>query len=416
MVTLQGVLGLVVFVGIGVLLSEQRRAIRWRSVGIGVGVQLVLAVVLVKAPIVRDVLAWMSDAVRLIEEASLAGASFMFGYLAGGPTPFEVTDGGANFIVGFRVLPLILIVSAISAVLFHWGVLPWVIRGMAKGLQRVFKVSGALGFAAASSVFFGIIESPLLIKPYLGKLDRSELFALMTCGMATVAGTVMVLYASVLSPIVPEAMGHILVASVISVPAALVMSHLFIPGDAEGAGVDAEITLPTEPHGTMGALMNGTVEGTKMVVHIAATIIVLFALVHLLNRGLGLVPSWDDGPVTAQKLIGTALRPMVWLLGIPWEETATAGELVGTKTILNEFVAYLDMARLPAGALSERSRLIMTYAMCGFANLGSLGILVGGLGAIVPERRPEIITLGFRAILAGTLATFMTGAVIGLLT
>ncbi len=410
---MQPILGLIVFVGLAWALSEDRKAVDPKRIAIALVAQVGLAFLMLNVPVVSDAFLSLNKVVGALEEATQQATGFMFGFLAGGgPRPYDVTNPNADFVLAFRVLPLILVVSAISAVLFHWRILPWVIKQLGLALQRAFGISGALAFAAASSIFLGIIESPLVIKPYLDRLSRSELFALMTCGMSTVAGTVMVLYAAVLGPVLPGALGHILAASVISVPAALLFAHLLLPGEDSADEID--FTFERTTHGAMEALINGTLDGIKMCVNIAAIIVVLFAIINLVNMGLGAIPT--ETPTTLQNILGTGFRPFVWLIGIPWSETAVAGELMGTKTILNEFVAYLGMSQVPAEALSERSRLIMTYAMCGFANLGSLGILVGGLGAIIPDRREEVIQLATRSILSGTLATLTTGAVVALIT
>ncbi len=396
-------------------LSAERRAINPRRVLVGVGTQLLLGALLLRAPGIADLLLQLNGLVRLLDDAAGEGARFMFGYLAGGEPPWGQATGGSDFIVAFRVLPLVLVVSALSSLLFHVGVLPAIIRIMAKALRRGFRVSGALGFGAAASIFMGIIEGPLLVRPYLATMTRSDLFALMVCGMSTVAGTVMVLYASVVEPVLPGALGNILVASVISVPAALTVSHLMLPGTDADDGVD--ITPPRQTSTAVEAVVVGTSDGLRMVLEIAATIVVLFALVHLVNAGLGLLPDVSGAPLSMQRVVGFLLRPFVWMTGIPWTESAWAAERMGTKTVLNEFVAYLELAAAEGGGpISEHSRRILVYAMCGFANLGSLGILAGGLGSVVPARRTEIVELGFRALIAGTLATLMTGAVAGLLT
>jgi len=406
----QALLGLALFPLLAWALSTDRRKVDPRRLGLGVLVQVVLGVVLLHLPGVETVLLGLNKGVLLIEEATSEGARFMFGYLAGGPMPFEERTPGGAFIVAFRVLPLVLVVSALSALLNHVGVIPVVVRLLARGVQRVFSTSGPLAFGAAASVFFGIIEGPLLVRPWLACLTRSELFALMVCGMSTVAGTVMVLYASLVEPVLPGALGWILIASVLSVPAALTMAHAMVPGDDS-----AETAIP-EPEQTdanaIDAMMRGTSEGTRMVIDIAATIVVLFATVHLLNRGLALLPT--DSPVTAQSLVGLGFRPLVWLAGIPWAESSAAAELMGTKTILNEFVAYMDLANLPEDTLSPHARRVLVTALCGFANLGSLGILVGGLGSVLPDRRSELAGLAGRAVLAGSLATLSTAAVVAL--
>lgn len=413
--TIQAIAGIAAILGLAYVLSEGRERLDKRLIGAALAAQLVLGGLLLRVPALSGLLAKLSAGVAVLEEAALAGATFMFGYLVTGAAPFEVTNPSASFIVAFRVLPLILLVSAISEVLFHLGILPSIIRGLARLIKRTFRVSGALAFAAAGSVFFGIIEGPILIKPYIAKLDRSELFALMVCGMSTVAGTVMVLYASTLEPALPGALGHILVASVMSVPAALAISHIMIPPANQATEELEEVdTTSTRSGSVWVALMRGVESGTKMVVAIVATLIVLFALVHLANKGLGLLPSWSEHPITLQRIVGLILRPLVLAMGIPWSEASAAGELMGTKVILNEFVAYLQLAALPEEALSARSRMILTYGMCGFANLGSLGILVGGLSPLMPERQDELVSLASRAVLAGVLATTLTGSIVAI--
>jgi len=405
----QALLGLVVFPLLAWVLGTRRTAVQPRRLVIGVVVQLALAVVLLRLPGVDTVLLALNQVVVVLEQATAAGAQFMFGYLSGGDLPFEERTPGGAFIVAFRVLPLVLVVSALSALLNHVGVIPAIIRLLAKGVQKVFHTSGPLAFGAASSVFFGIIEGPVLIRPYLAALTSAELFALMVCGMSTVAGTVMVLYASIVEPVMPGALGLILVASLLSVPAALTMAHAMMPGDSTRTHIP---TPERTDAGPVDALMRGTTEGTRMVIDIAATIVVLFALVHLVNLGLALLPTHT--PVTIQALVGMVFVPLVWLAGVPWEDAWPAAELMGTKTVLNEFVAYTDLASGAGQALQPHTRRVLTTAMCGFANLGSLGILVGGLGAVLPERRGELASLAGRSVVAGTLATLLTGAVVAL--
>lgn len=403
----QALLGLVAFPLLAWALSTAPRRVRPARLALGLGVQLVLAVLLLRLPGVDTALLALNQGVVVLEAATAEGARFMFGYLAGGPLPFDERTPGGAFIVAFRVLPLILVVSALSAALHHVGVLPAVIRAMAWAVQRVFRTSGPLAFGAASSVFFGIIEGPVLIRPFLAAMSSAELFALMVCGMSTVAGTVMVLYASIVEPVLPGALGVILVASLLSVPAALTMAHAMMPD----AGAPSAVPTPERPDsGVVDALLRGTSEGTRMVIDIAATIVVLFALVHLANQALGLLPT--AAPLTLQRVAGLGFRPLVWLAGVPWHETAAAAELMGTKTVLNEFVAYTELAGPAGRALSPPTRRVLTTALCGFANLGSLGILVGGLGTVLPDRRTELAGLAGRAVVAGTLATLLTAAVV----
>jgi CNT family concentrative nucleoside transporter len=337
----------------------------------------------------------------------------VFGYLGGGALPFAEKYPSASFILAFRALPLILLISALSALLFYWKILPMVVKAFSWALQKTMGLGGAEGLGVSANIFIGMVESPLFIRPYLNEMSRSEIFTLMTSGMATIAGTVMVLYASILGNIIPGIMGHILTASIISVPAAVMISKIMVP--ETGRQTSGELTSPEVSLSAMDAITKGTLQGIQLLINIIAMLIVLVALVHLVNIILSLLPEFGDQPVTLQRLLGLVMAPVVWLMGVPWEEAPVAGALMGTKTILNEFLAYLDMSRLAQGALSQKSLVIMTYAMCGFANPGSLGIMIGGMGTMAPERREEIVSLGFRSIVAGTLATCMTGAVVGIL-
>jgi len=411
--TLQGIVGIFVLLMLAWVASERRAAVGWRVILAGLGVQLALALVLFEIPAARAIFVPLNGLVEALQTATEAGTSFVFGFLGGGPAPYAVTDPGSGFILAFRALPLLLVVSALSALLFHWRILPLVVRGFAWLLEKSFRIGGALGLSAAANVFVGMTEAPLLVRPYLQRLTRSELFAVMVCGMATVAGTVMVLYASILGPVVPDALGHILTASLLSAPAALMIARIMVP---EGDGVTAaRIEFQSDARSAMDAVTRGTLDGLQLLLNIIAMLVVLVALVHLANQLLALLPEVNGDALTLQRMLGWLMAPVVWLIGVPWAEAQTAGALMGVKTVLNELLAYLQMAGLEEGALSERSRLIMTYALCGFANFGSLGIMIGGLGAMVPERRGEIVALGMKSIFAGTLATLLTGAVVGLL-
>jgi len=297
--------------------------------------------------------------------------------------------------------------------LFYWKILPLVVKAFSWGLQKTMRIGGAEGLGVSAEIFLGMVESPLLIRPYLKDMTRSELFSQMTCGMATIAGTVMVLYASILSRTIPDIMGHILVASIISVPASITVAKIMVP--ETGKPTTGEYIAADEASSSMEAVTRGTLQGVELLINIVAMLIVLVALVHLVNLFIGLFPDIGNEPLTLQRIMGLILSPVVWLMGIPWKEAQAAGILMGTKTILNELIAYVDMSRLPEGTLSPRSLLIMTYAMCGFANPGSLGIMIGGIGTMVPERRGEIVSLGLRTIISGTLATCMTGTIVGII-
>lgn len=409
---IQSALGLLGFCVLAAILSENRKHISARLVITALGLQLVLGFFLLKFTLIREGFLYLNRLVLTLDKATGAGTSMVFGYLGGGPLPFQESYPGASFVLAFKSLPLVLVMSALSALLFYWKVIPAIVNVFSRMLNKTLKTGGAEGIGVSANIFVGMVEAPLLIKPYLGSMTRSELFTLMTCGMATIAGTVMVLYASILNSAIPGILGHILTASIISAPAAILISKIMVPetGDITAGGFTQE-----QPYkSSMDAVTKGTVQGVELLINIVAMIIVLVALVSLVNMALGLLPGFHGQAMTLQRILGWVMAPVSWLMGIPWSESMTTGSLMGTKTVLNEFIAYLDLAKIPEAALSERSRIIISYAMCGFANPGSLGIMIGGMGAMVPERRDEIVALGFRSIVSGTLATCMTGAVAGI--
>jgi CNT family concentrative nucleoside transporter len=407
---MRGLLGIAALLAIAWALSEDRRRIPWRTVVAGVALQWALALLLIFLPPAAAVIVLLNDGATALQNATQAGTSFVFGYLGGPPLPFAEAHPGASFILAFQALPLVLTISALASLLFHWGVLQRITAAFAWLLRRAMGIGGALALGAAVHVFVGMIEAPLLVRPYLARMQRGELFALMTCGMAGVAGTVMVIYASFLAPLVPNALGNILIASVISTPAGLAVAALLVPfGPAEAA--EERLVIVDPPVSALDALVKGTIDGIPVLVGIVAVLLVAVAFVALINAALGELP----GALTLQRIFSWPFRPVMWLIGLSWDEAGTAAVLMGTKTVLNEFVAYLNFSALPPDTFAPRSRLIVTYALCGFANFGSLGIVIGGLGAMVPERRHEVVALGLRSILSGTLATCMSGAVAGLL-
>ncbi len=412
--TLHGLLGLAALLFIAWLLSEERSAPPWRIVLGGVLLQIGLAVLLVKFEPAAKAFLLLNAAVGALQKAADAGTSLVFGYLGGAPLPFTETQKGASYILAFQAFPLVLVISALASLLLYWGILQRIVAVFAWGLRRTLGIGGALGLGAAVHIFVGMIEAPLLVRPYLKKMSRGELFALMSCGMAGIAGTVMVIYAALLGSTIPDALGHILIASVISTPAALAVAALMIPFRPE-LEETAKLTVEDPPASFMDAIARGTSDGIGFLASIIAMLIVLVALVTLVNMTIALLPHWGGTPITLQRLFAFAFQPLLWLIGIPAEETRVAAALMGTKTVINEFVAYIDLAHLPANALSPRGKLIMTYALCGFANFGSVGIMIGGLTAMAPERRQEIVTLALRSLVSGTLATLMSGAVVGML-
>ena len=397
---LAGIAGLLAIAWVA---SERRSAVPWRAVVAGLVLQLALALLLLKLPYAKDAFLALNNVLSAVEKSTQAGTALVFGYLGGGPAPFVVSQESANFILAFRALPIVLVMSALSALLFHWGVLQWVVRGISWLLERTMRVGGVVGLSTAANVFVGMVEAPLFVRPWLNRVSRGELFAIMACGMASIAGTVLFLYASILGKVIPDAVAHLLIASIVSAPAALVVSFMMVPpaGEATGGNLD----MKSEASSTMDALTQGTLNGAQLLVNIVAMLVVFVALVTLVNLAIA--------PYSLQGILGWALAPLAWLAGVPWSEARVAGGLLGTKTVLNELVAYLDLASL--STLSERSRLLMTYALCGFANFGSLGIMIGGMSTMCPERRPEIVSLGLKSIVAGTLATCLTAATVGLI-
>ncbi|MBU1171098.1 MAG: nucleoside:proton symporter [Proteobacteria bacterium] len=409
---IQSFVGLFAFILMAALLSENRKKISGRLIVTAVGLQLVFGFFLLKFKLVREGFLVLNKLVLTLDKATGDGTSMVFGYLGGGPLPFNESFPGASFILAFKSLPLVLVMSALSALLFYWKVIPLVVRLFSMILNKTMNTGGAEGIGISANIFVGMVEAPLLIKPYLGSMTRSELFTLMTCGMATIAGTVMVLYASILNSVIPGILGHILTASIISAPAAILISKIMIP---ETSDITAgEFSKENQYKSSMDAVTKGTIQGIELLINIIAMIIVLVALVSLTNMALGLLPWFHGQVLTLQRMMGWVMSPVSWLMGIPWAESVTTGSLMGTKTVLNEFIAYLDLSKIPVTDLSDRSRIIISYAMCGFANPGSLGIMIGGMGAMVPERRDEIVSIGLRSIISGTLATCMTGAIAGI--
>ena len=413
MAEFQPFLGLAFLVLVAWAMSENRRGCSWRIVIAGLAVQFFLALVLLKIPQTQIVFAWLNDGVLALQKATEAGTSLVFGFLGGAPLPFKEPYPGAAFILAFRALPLVLLMSALSALLYHWRILPWIVRGFAWALGKALGISGAASFGTAANVFVGMVEAPLLIRPYLNRISRSELFIVMTAGMATIAGTMYALYATFLANVIPGAAGHLLTASLISGPAAVMIARLMVPSD----GAEAQGRVETERlyDNSMDAVTTGTIDGLRLLGYILGMLVVLVALVSLVNAILGVAPDAWGAPLTLQRILGWVMAPVTWLIGIPWSEAVTAGQLLGTKVALNELLAYLELAKLPPEALSERSRLIMMYALCGFAHFGSLGIMIGGMGAMAPDRRKEIVKLGLKSVLAGVMATCMTGAVVAVL-
>jgi concentrative nucleoside transporter, CNT family len=416
MLQLQSTFGIVALLAIAWAFGENRRAVSLKQAAIGLVVTLVTAVILIKLPFVAHAFGTINDAVGAIAAASRAGTSFVFGYVGGGALPFDLKAPGADFILAFQALPIVLVMSVLTTLLFYWRVLPPIVRGMAWLLERTLGVGGAVGLSTAANIFLGMVEAPLFVRPYLAQMTRSELFLVMTGGMAGIAGTVLVLYATLLAPLIPDAAAHFVIASVLGAPAAILISLIMVPETKEqrtgGMLDDPDMQVSS----TMDAIVKGTTSGVELLLNIIALLIVLVALVYLANSIIGLLPEIGGAKITLQRMLGYVMAPVCWLMGLPWSQAVTAGSLMGTKTVLNELIAYVDLSKLAPDALDPRSKLIILYAMCGFANFASLGIMIGGLGTMAPTRRDEINALGVKSIVSGTLTTCLMGAIVGVLT
>ncbi|MBB4659887.1 NupC/NupG family nucleoside CNT transporter [Parvularcula dongshanensis] len=414
---LQSVLGLFAFCGIAWALSERKSAFPWRQVAITLPLQIVLAAFFLRVPAARNSLDALNGLVAAVSAATQQGTEFLFGYVGSTDTPFAVTgeNGGLLFVFAFQALPLLVVVSALSAVLWHWGILKLVIRGFALVLSRVLGTGGAVSLAASANVLLGQTEAPLLIRAYLASLTRAELFAVITCGYATVAGTVMVLYATILGTLRPDVLGHIIVASIIAVLGGLLLARIMVPPREGEEATTAAAGEGFEYEDTMDAFVTGATEGGKLWANIIIAILAFVALVGLLNIIMGAwLPDVNGAPLTLERMLGWLFAPLVWLAGIPAGEAMDAGELMGIKTAVNEVVAYIALVGSEPGTFDPRSELVMIYALCGFANVSSIGIVIGGLSALEPSRRRDVLDLAPKGIVAGTLATLGSGACVGL--
>lgn len=411
---LQSCIGLIVLIALAWMCSEHRRTFPLKFVLLGTLLQIALAMVFLKLPWATALFSQINRAVFALDAASQAGSSFVFGFLGGAPLPYEETRVGSSIVFAFRFLPLIIFISALAALLTYWRVLPAVVRGFAFLFERSLGVGGAVALSSAANIFLGTIEAPILVRPYIEKLTRSELYVVMCTGMAGIAGTVLVLFASMLAGKVPNVAAHLLVASVITVPSSIVFARILVPETA--APTPGILALPQDVHGSVDAIAHGTRQGLEMFLNILATLLVFVALVHLLDALLGLLPDVLGTALSLERIFGWLFAPIAWLIGVPWHEAATVGALLGIKTTLNELLAYIQLAALPLDALSDRSRLLATYALCGFANFGSVGIMIAGLSSMAPTRRAEITRLGLRSMIGGTLATCATAAIVGVLT
>ena len=411
----QGLIGLAAILLLAWAFSEDRaNRPGWRWLGGALLLQLAITLIVVRVPAVWAAVGLANQGVAAIEKATLVGSSYMFGYLGGAPLPFALAQGASPpLIIAFQILPLIIVFSALSALLWHWGILKALVRGLSWALRRTLGVSGVVGLGGGSTLFLGVVESPLVLRAWFATMSRSDLFAIMSMIMATISGAILVLYASTLGKVIPNAAGHLIVASLISLPAALMVARLMVPGQPQSSEA-AEPDLAYD--GAMDAVVRGAMEGVQLMLAVIGIIITIFALVNLADQILALAPHVDGAALTLKRMFGWIFSPFMWAIGVPWDQAPAAGALMGTKAILNEYVAYLDLAALPAGTLDPRSALITTYALAGFANLASIGLLVSTIASLCPERRAEAAGLGVKSWIAGNFATLMTGAMIGLVT
>ncbi len=408
----QGILGVLCFIGFAWAISENRRGVKVLLLIKGLFLSIALAVLILKFPPMRTVFQWVGNGVTSLREATISGTSFVFGYLGGGNAPFSIETPHNMFVFAYQALPMIIVVSALSMLLFHWRILPIIVKAFSCFFKVTLGVGGALGVCSSAKMFLGQTEAPLLIRPYLNEMSRGEIFTVMTLGFATTSGSILAIYAAILGNTIPNVLTHMIAASVINIPSAILLSRIIIPYAHETSG---QTVVPYNFSSSMDALSRGTREGLSLFLNIIAMLMVFIALVTLVNIIFGCVPPFDGAPITLQRILGYVMSPVAWLMGIPWEEAGQAGSLLGIKTILNEMYAYKELSNVPAEKLSDHSRVILTYALCGFANISSIGILIGGIGGIVPEKRLEVISLGYKALISGTMASCLSGTIVGII-
>lgn len=412
---LRGLAGIAVFLGLAWALSERRRNFPWRTLLYGLAGQVVAALVLTRIPAVASFFGGIAHAVDGVQSASIAGASFVFGYLGGGTVPFAPAAGsvGSSYIFAFQALPALLLVGALAALLWHWGILIAIVRIFAWAFGRIFRVSGPVGVSTSACVFLGMVEAPLLVRPLLPRLSRGELFVIMVDGLSVIAGSMMIVLGTMLSAKLPDAFGHLLTASLISTPMAICMAKTIIAAPDQAVGAPIELKSPY--HGSLDALTTGTLDALRMALNIVALLLVFVSIIALVNKALGALPAIGDAPVTLSLLMGKLLAPVAWLMGVAPGNLEQAGALLGTKLVANEVVAYGDLVALPPDALTPDSLRIVVYSLCSFGNVGSVGILIGSLSAVAPEKTRDVVQMGFKALAASFLTTCMTGTIIGLL-
>ena len=413
---LQPVIGFFVLLLLGAIFSTNIKKIKIRYLINAIVIQFALAFLLLKWTVITDFFEILSRGVLALTSATDSGVAFVFGYLATGApgAPFEVINPGGTFIFAFGGLVLVIVVSAFSALLWHWRVIPFIVNGLSYLFKKPLNVGGPVGLSATANVFLGQVEAPLLVRPYLATMTKHELLILMTVGMSTIAGSIMATLNLMLFDVYGASLiGHFLTASIISVPAAIMYANMMIPSEEK-------TDFPSDHdekmyRSSIDAITEGTRSGLDIFLNIMALLIVVLSLVALVNMSLAELPDFNGHALSLERMAGWIFAPLAWCMGIPWQESQLAGELLGIKTMTNEFIAYIRLAEIDASLLSERTRLIMLYALCGFANLSSVGILISGMGAMAPDRKDDLIAVSGRALVAAVLASCMTGFIVGIL-
>jgi CNT family concentrative nucleoside transporter len=408
----RALLGIALIFGLAWLLSEQKGKFPWRIVLGATAMQVAFALLLFGVAPIREGLASASVVVDALQAATRAGTSFVFGYV-GDNTSWTFSEQGPGPLFFFQILPLVIVVASLSAMLWHWGILRWITKGFAMIFTRLMGIGGATSLAVSANVFMGMTEAPVLIKPYIPRMTRSEVFVVMTAGFATIAGSVMVVYVTFLTPVMKDPLSMLLTSSLMAAPAAVAVALTIVPEtvDRKERAHEPEFAYQS----TMDAFSTGASDGMKIVLNIATMLIAALALLYLVNLLLGALPDVAGEPLSLQRVLGWVFAPLMYMIGVPWDEAQRAGSLMGVKTVLTEFVAFIDLAAVPAEEITDRTRRIVSAAICGFANFGSIGILIGGLTIIAPERRDEFLSLAWKTLVSGTFATCLSGAVIGLL-
>ena len=399
-----GFLGIAAILGIAFLMSNNRKAINYRVVYWGLGLQIAFAIFILATPIGKPVFMFLDKVISKLLSFSDEGATFLFGALAISPGQ----ENSLGFFFAFQILPTIIFFSAFMAILYHFGIMQWVVKYIAKGMQKTMGTSGAETLSCSANIFVGQTEAPLVIRPFVKTMTKSEFMAVMTGGFATMAGGVLAIYAKWLTDI-PNIAGHLMAASVMSAPAALVLAKIIYPEveDSPTAG-DKMVDIPKAQGNIMESIANGTSDGMRLAANVGAMLIAIVALVAAANFALGMVG------LSIQQILGWIFSPLAFLMGVPWADVTLVGQLMGEKIVLTELIAYSHLQEV-MGQIDEKSLIISSYALCGFANFSSIGIQIGGIGALAPERRGDLSKVAFKAMIGGALASWLTATVAGIM-